>query len=194
MPWPAKKRRVRLTYLVATVSRRPWRGAEIGGDVVEVGHVAHVDPRLAARRPRRRSGRSRAAGPARPSPPVGHRLLDLVAAGDAEMDGAGAELARDLRRREVRDLDAGEPVDAAAIARGRRRPGRGRARRGRRRPRRSPAAGPWRGWRGRAARSWSSTVAPTRSSQIEKPTAGTSPRPRAGGDQRRAGGRSGRRR
>ena len=51
-----------------------------------------------------------------PRLPVGHRLLDLVAAGDAEMDRAGADLAGDLRRRQIGDLDAGDAGDAAAIA------------------------------------------------------------------------------
>jgi len=86
------------------------------GHVVEVLHGDHVDPRL-------RHGdddvamaeaeRQQELGALRE---VGHRLLDLVAAGDAEVDGPGADLAGDLRRRQERDLDAFRAGKSAAVA------------------------------------------------------------------------------
>ena len=46
---------------------------------------------------------------------VGDLLAHEVLAGDAEMRGAGGELADDLGRREKGDLDARQPGDGAAI-------------------------------------------------------------------------------
>ena len=173
MPWPAKKRRVRLTYLVATVEPPPVPRPEVGGDVVEVFHVAtsihasrHRDHDVAVAEAERQDELDLRL-------PVGDRLLDLVAPGDAEMHGAGADLARDLGRREVGDLDAGEARDAARDSCGRCPPARGRARP--REERRGVLLQPSLGGDGedRAARSWLRSALPTRSSQIEKPIAGT---------------------
>ena len=43
------------------------------------------------------------------------RLADLIFAGDAEVHSALRELRRDVGGRQVRDLDAGQPSDGAAI-------------------------------------------------------------------------------
>ena len=90
-------------------------GAEGGGDVLEIGHGAHVDPGLrrgdddigAAEAERRQQSEALVG--------VGDLLAHEILAGDAEMRGAGGELADDFGRREKRDLDAGEAGDRAAI-------------------------------------------------------------------------------
>ena len=89
--------------------------AERGGDIVEIGHVAHVDPSL------RRADHH--IGEAEAEPGDEHdariRLRDHFAhqilAGDAEMHRATRQLRGDLARREIGDLDIVEPADGAAI-------------------------------------------------------------------------------
>ena len=78
---------------------------EVGGDVVEVLHVGDVDPRLGHRDHDVASAEAERQDEIDLRLPVADRLLDLVAPGDAEMDGAGADLAGDLGRRQVGDLD-----------------------------------------------------------------------------------------
>ena len=146
--------------------------AEVGGDVVEVLHGDHVDPGLGhgdddvALAEAERRDRFGLLGESR------HRLLDLVAAGDAEMDGTGADLAGDLGRRQERHLDAGEAGDAAAIAP----PG---ARRRQLQP--GPCQAVERILLEAALRRDGEDerqghgLAPSRSSQMAKPTAGTAP-------------------
>ena len=90
-------------------------GAIGGGDVLEIGHGAHVDPGLrrgdddigAAEAERRQQLEPRIG--------VGDLLAHQILAGDAEMGGAGGELADDLGGRKKGDLDAGQTGDGAAI-------------------------------------------------------------------------------
>ena len=110
--------------MVATRRRWPWPRAELGRRGVEVGHVGDVDPEggdgddeVGEAEAHRRELRD-ALGPAR------DLLADEVLAGDAEVEAAGGELARDLGGGEELELDA---VDAARRCRGTR----GRRRRGR---------------------------------------------------------------
>ncbi len=89
--------------------------AEGGGDVVDVGHGAHVDPGLRHRH--HDIGKAEAETFDQHHALVGIRdhFAHQILAGDAEMHGAGGELRRDFRRRQISDLDAVEAGDGAAI-------------------------------------------------------------------------------
>jgi hypothetical protein len=81
---------------------------ERGGDVVEVGHVAHVDPGLRHGDDDIGECRNRAVDDTTLPVGVGDHLAHQVLAGDTEMHGALRELRGDLRRRQIGDLDAVE--------------------------------------------------------------------------------------
>ena len=89
--------------------------AEIGGDVVEIGHGLDVEPDvgnghhhvgMAEAEPRHDLGAAF---------PVRQRLAHQVLAGDAEVHRAGADLARDLRGGQEDDLDVAPSVDPRMI-------------------------------------------------------------------------------
>ena len=88
---------------------------EGGRDVVEIGHVAHVDPGL--RHGDDHIGEAEAELVDEHDLPIGieDHLAHQVFAGDAELHRALAELRGDFRRREVGDLDAVKAGDGAAI-------------------------------------------------------------------------------
>ena len=89
--------------------------AEGGGDVVDVGHGAHVDPGLRHRHHDVGIAEAEALDQHHALVGVRHLLAHQVFAGDAEMDGALRELAGDFGGRQIRDLDAVEAGDGAAI-------------------------------------------------------------------------------
>ncbi len=93
-------------------------GAEAGGDVVEVGHGADVDPGLRHRD--HHIGAAEAERVDQMNALVGIRdaLAHQILAGDAEMHRAARQLRGDLARRQIGDLDIVEPVDGAAIVAG----------------------------------------------------------------------------
>ena len=102
-------------YLVATRMRRLMLLAEAGGDVVEIGHGADVDPGL--------RHRDHDIGVAEAEPVdhehalvgIGDGLAHQILAGDAEMHRAARKLRGDLARREIGDLDIVEAHHGAAI-------------------------------------------------------------------------------
>ena len=89
--------------------------AERGGDVVDVGHGAHVDPGL--------RHRDHHIGVAKAEPfdqhhagiGIGDHFAHQVLAGDAEMHGAGRQLGGDFGGRQISHFHAVEPGDGAAI-------------------------------------------------------------------------------
>ena len=85
------------------------------GDVLEIGHRAHVDPGL--RRGDDHVGLAEAERRDQLEPGVGvqNLLAHQILAGDAEMGGAGGELADDLGGRKKGDLDPGQARDRAAV-------------------------------------------------------------------------------
>ena len=91
---------------------------ECGRDVIEIGHVAHVDPGL--RHGDDDIGETEAEPRHHDDAPVRLRdhLAHQILAGDAEMHGALAELLGDLGRRQISHLDAVEAGDGAAIVAG----------------------------------------------------------------------------
>ena len=102
------------TYFVATRMRCAAPGAKGGGDIVEIGHGAHVDPGLrhgdddiGVAKAERRQQLDCAVG-------VGEGLAHEIFAGDAEMHVAGGELRDDFGSREEGDLDT---VDAGSAPR-----------------------------------------------------------------------------
>ena len=89
--------------------------AELGGDVVEVGHGVDVEPDF-------RHGDHHIGGAeAEPRPdrglllPVGDVLAQQILAGDAEIDAALADLACNLGGRQEGDLDVVASLDAGAV-------------------------------------------------------------------------------
>ncbi len=91
------------------------REAERSRDVVEVGHVAHVDPGLG--HCDHDIGVAEAEGVDQHHLGIRRRdhLAYEVLAGDAEMHGAGRKLLGDLGRRQERNLGAVEPRNGTAI-------------------------------------------------------------------------------
>src|SRR5262249_48200586 len=83
--------------------------------VVKVGHGAHVDPGL--RHGDNNIGKAKSKPGDQDDAVLGLRdhLADQILAGNAEMHGALAELARDLRCRQISDLDLLEAVNRAAL-------------------------------------------------------------------------------
>jgi len=88
---------------------------EGGRDVVEIGHAAHVDPGL--RYGNGDVGETETELVDEHDLPIdiGNHLPQQILAGNAEMDGALAELRGDFRRREVSDFDAVEAGNGPAI-------------------------------------------------------------------------------
>ena len=80
--------RVRLTYLVATRILRSCLQAERGGDIVEIGHGAHVDPGLRHRHDDIGVAEAERLEQHDARVGVGDHLAHQVFAGDAEMHGA----------------------------------------------------------------------------------------------------------
>ena len=93
-------------------------GAKAGGDVVEIGHGADIDPGL--RHCDHHIGIAEAERVDQQDAPLGvsDALAHQVLAGDAEMRGAARQIGCDLACRQIRDLDIVEPVDGAAIVAG----------------------------------------------------------------------------
>ena len=88
---------------------------EFGGDVVEVGHGVDIEPAV-------RDGDDNVSLAEAETGldrdlrfPVGDVLAQKVLAGDAEVDAALADLARDLRGRQESDFDVVAPLDAGAV-------------------------------------------------------------------------------
>jgi len=90
-------------------------GAEAGGDVVEIGHAADVDPGLRHGDHHIGAAEAEAVDQQDVLVGVGNGLTHQVFAGDAEMDHATRQLPGDFARREIGDLDIVEPGDGAAI-------------------------------------------------------------------------------
>ena len=89
--------------------------AELGGDVVKVGHGVDVEPGFRHRdhdigRAEAKAGLDRGL-----ALPVGDVLAQQVLAGDAEVDAALADLACDLGGRQEGDLDVVATLDAGAV-------------------------------------------------------------------------------
>ena len=93
-------------------------GAIGRGDVVEIGHRAHVDPGLGRGNHDIGVAEAERTQERKPRLDVGNLLAHQVLAGDAEMDLARGELADDLGRRDIGDLDPGQAGDRAAIVAG----------------------------------------------------------------------------
>ena len=89
--------------------------AECGRDVVEVGHVAHVDPRLRHRHDHIGIAERQRFDHDDFGVGVGDHFADKVFTGDAEVDRALRQLLRDFGGREIGDLDAIDAFDRAAI-------------------------------------------------------------------------------
>ena len=94
--------------------------AESGGDVVDVGHGAHVDPGLRHRDHDIGKAKAEALDQHHALVGVGDHLAHQILAGDAEMHGAGASCAGDLGGRQIGDLDAVETGDRRRDSRARR--------------------------------------------------------------------------
>ncbi len=90
-------------------------GTEAGGDIVEVGHGADVDPGLRHGDHHIGAAEAEAVDQQDALVGVGNGLTHQVFAGDAEMDHATRQLPGDFARREIGDLDIVEPGDGAAI-------------------------------------------------------------------------------
>ena len=93
-------------------------GAEAGGDVVEIGHGADVDPGLRHRDHDIGAAEAEAVDQQHALVGIGNAFAHQVFAGDAEMHRAARQLRGDLARRQIGDLDIVEPVDGAAIVAG----------------------------------------------------------------------------
>ena len=89
--------------------------AERGGDVVEIGHGAHVDPGLRHRHHDIGKAKAEALDQHHFGVRIGDHLAHQVFTGDAKMHRALRQLAGDFGRRQIGDLDAVEPGDGAAI-------------------------------------------------------------------------------
>jgi hypothetical protein len=93
-------------------------GAEAGGDVVEIGHGADVDPGLRHRHHDIGAAEAEAVDQQHAPVGVGDAFAHQILAGDAEMHRAARQLRGDLAGRQIGDLDIVEPVDGAAIVAG----------------------------------------------------------------------------
>ena len=89
--------------------------AETGGDVVEIGHGADVDPGLRHRDHDIGAAEAEIVDQQHALVGVRNAFAHQVFAGDAEMHHAARELRGDLARREIGDLDIVEARDGAAI-------------------------------------------------------------------------------
>ena len=124
-------------------------GAIGRGDVVEIGHGAHVDPGLGRRDHDIGVAEAERAQKLEPRLDVGDLLAHQILAGDAEMRRLRRQAGRRSRPTRHRRLRRPAARRSRRDSRARRAPARARARRGRRTPRRPPAIAPWRGPRGR---------------------------------------------
>ena len=92
--------------------------AESGGDVVEVGHGADVDPGLRHGDHDIGAAKTEIVDQQDALVGIGNAFAHQVFAGDAEMHRAARQLRGNLARREIGDLDIVEPGDGAAIVAG----------------------------------------------------------------------------
>ncbi len=93
-------------------------GTEAGGDVVEIGHGAHIDPGLRHRHHHVGAAKAEAFDQGDALVGIDDALADQVFAGDAEMHGATRQIGGDLAGRQIGDLDIVEPGNGAAIVTG----------------------------------------------------------------------------
>ena len=93
-------------------------GTKAGGDVVEIGHGAHVDPGLRHRDHDIGAAKAEIVDQRHALVGIGDAFAHQIFAGDAEMYRAARQLRGDLAGREIGDLDIVEPVDGAAIVAG----------------------------------------------------------------------------
>ena len=91
---------------------------ERGRHVVEIGHIAHVDPGLRHGDGDIGEAEAELIDEHHRTVGIGDHLAYQILAGDAEMHGAERELGRDFRRREVSDFHAVKAGDGAAIVAG----------------------------------------------------------------------------
>ena len=89
--------------------------AKGGGDIVEVGHAAHVDPGLRHRHHHIGEAEADAVQQHHALLRVGDHLAHQIFAGDAEMRRALCELRGDIRRGKIGDFHIVEAGDAAAV-------------------------------------------------------------------------------
>ncbi len=89
--------------------------AECGRDIVEVGHVAHVDPGLRHRDHDIGEAEAERIDQHDARIDIGDHLAHQILAGDAEMDRALRQLRRDFRCGQISDLDAVDAGNGAAI-------------------------------------------------------------------------------
>lgn len=90
-------------------------GAEAGGDAVEIGHGADVDPGLRYRDHDIGAAEAQGVDQQNALVGIGDAFAHQILAGDAEMHHAARKLGSDLARREIGDLDMVEARDGAAI-------------------------------------------------------------------------------
>ena len=104
---------------VDVLRRDPHALAALGAigrrDIVEIGHGAHVDPRLGRGDHDIGVAEAERAQELEPRLDIRNLLAQQILAGDAEMRGSRGKLADDLGRRDIGDLDARQPGDGAAI-------------------------------------------------------------------------------
>ena len=89
--------------------------AEIGGDVVEIGHGVDVEPDVGNGNHDIGAAEAEPCGDLGARLPVGQRLAQQILAGDAEVDAAGAKFAGDFGGRQEADLDVGAAGNAGAV-------------------------------------------------------------------------------
>src|SRR6185503_10981621 len=84
-------------------------------NVVEIAHSAHIDPRLRDGNDNIRLTETESVDEQYAGIRIRHRFPYQILAGDAEMDCALCEIARDLSGGEISDLDAADLGNRAAI-------------------------------------------------------------------------------
>lgn len=89
--------------------------AEIGRHVVEVGHAVDIEPHVRHRHNNIGVTEAKPRDDFGTAFPVGQVLAHQILAGDAEVDAAAADLARNLRGGHEHDLDIGAPADMGMV-------------------------------------------------------------------------------
>ncbi len=89
-----------------------------GGDIIDVSHGAHVDPRLRHRHDDIRKAKTEAFDQHDALVGVDDHFANQIFTGDAEVHGAGCELAGDFGGRQIGNLHAIETADRSAIVAG----------------------------------------------------------------------------
>ena len=90
-------------------------GAEAGGDVVEIGHGADVDPGLRHRDHDIGAAEAEIVDQQHALVGIRNAFAQQILAGDAEMHHAARQLRSDFARGEIGDLDIVEAGNGAAI-------------------------------------------------------------------------------